>query len=145
MSIRTKEVAGGIIVNPERAFFLGTGPKWNGWVVNGGGIKPGETAEQAFIRETSEELNAKIKIIKKLGEAVKEPSADFKDPNLRFEFTDFLATISSVELQQVVTNEEFTDYGWFTTEEALEMHLFNSTRRLIESSIDEINSVMLQS
>lgn len=40
------------------------------WAFPGGGIEDGETAEQAAVRETSEEVDLEVKAIKPLGERV---------------------------------------------------------------------------
>ncbi|WP_327307966.1 NUDIX hydrolase [Streptomyces sp. NBC_01298] len=40
------------------------------WAFPGGGIEDGETPEQAAVRETSEEVDLEVKVIKPLGERV---------------------------------------------------------------------------
>ncbi|PVC73495.1 NUDIX hydrolase [Streptomyces sp. CS081A] len=40
------------------------------WAFPGGGIEAGETAEQAAVRETAEEVDLKVEVIRSLGERV---------------------------------------------------------------------------
>jgi 8-oxo-dGTP diphosphatase len=66
---KTYEVAAAVIIQDEKIFCVKRGPGRaleNKWEFPGGKIEPGETAEQALIREIREELNTEISVHEKL-------------------------------------------------------------------------------
>jgi len=127
-NIKIKKCVGVVIYNDEGKIFLMASPKWKKWLVPGGKIEEGETEEEALIREIKEEMNIELEEIFKFGEMFKSPSDDFKDPEITFHFIDFFAKALQTE---IVPNEEISEYGWFTIEEAFELDLLDTTRKLI--------------
>jgi nucleoside triphosphatase len=127
--MKTKICAGAVIYDDNNKIFLMESPKWNSWVVPGGKIEHGETEEDALKREIREEMGIEITNIIKVGEKVKVPSNDFKDNEMTFIFKDFFAKACS---NKIIPNEEISNYGWFTTEEALKLNLLDSTRKFVE-------------
>ena len=128
-----KKCAGAIIYNKEGKIFLMTSPKWNKYVIPGGKIEENETDEEALKREIKEELGIEIADIVKIGESIKEPSSDFKDPTLKFHFITFYARALQTN---IIPNEEISDYGWYTIEEALKMPLLDATEASIREYIE---------
>lgn len=126
--MKIKRSVGGIIYDDQGKIFLSESPKWNAWVVQGGAMEAGETEEQTLHREIREEMGIEIDRLVKVGEKVKEPSTDSFDPELKFEFIDYFAHALSTN---VTPNDEITNYGWFTVEEALGMNLLDATRHLV--------------
>lgn len=126
--MKTKICVGPILYNDENKIFLMESPKWNSWVVPGGKVEEGESEEDALRREMREELGIEITDIVKVGEKVKEPSNDFKDSEMTFIFKDFFCRACSTE---ITPNEEISNFGWFTVEEALELNLLDTTRKFV--------------
>ena len=77
-----------LIVHKDKKILLGMknpkkfgGNKWNGF---GGKVKPGETTDQAAIRESFEEGGIKIKNLRKLGEILFRFETDEPDHQVHF-------------------------------------------------------------
>ena len=66
--MKTIRVAAAVIRNQNRIFAArrGYGPYKDGWEFPGGKIEPGETPEQALVREIREELETEILVEEKL-------------------------------------------------------------------------------
>ena len=120
-----KKCVGVVLYNDEGKIFLMSSPKWKWWIVPGGRIEQGETEEQALQREIREELQIEISNIVKVGEVIKPPSLDFKDPTMTFHFVDFVAKASQIK---IVPNHEISEYGWDTIEEVFKLPLMVATK-----------------
>lgn len=131
--MKVKKCVGAIIYNDEGKIFLMASPKWKGWLIPGGRIEEGETEEEALVREIKEEMDIELDEIFRFGEMIKPPSDDFKDPELTFHFIDFFAKAKSTEIKP---NEEISEHGWFTIEEALELDLLDTAKKLIEKFVE---------
>jgi len=138
--MKIKKCAGAVIYNSEGKIFLMTSPKWNKYVIPGGKIENGETKIEALKREIKEELGIEITDIVKISESIKKPSPDFKDPTLTFHFVSFSAKALQTK---IIPNEEISEYGWYTIEEALKLPLVDSTESLIKKYIELKNHLIL--
>jgi 8-oxo-dGTP diphosphatase len=80
---------------------------YNHWEIPGGKIEPGETAEQAAIRELKEEMNIDVRITRTLGSRVFEQTEHDVDA------TWFLAEIVAGEprLQEL---QQYDKWGYFS-------------------------------
>lgn len=130
--MKIKKCVGAIIYNKEGKIFLMKSPKWNSWIVPGGEIKEDETEEEALRREIREELGIELDEIHRVGGKIKLPSSDFQDKKVKFIFIDFFAKALQTE---ITPNEEISEHGWFTIEMALNLHLLDTTRSLINQYI----------
>lgn len=112
------EVAvGPFILNDRDELLLFTSPKWkNEWIVPGGHVEPGETLENAVIRETKEEIGVDIEIIEQfnIGQSFVSPP-EFKR-NAHFLFIDFVARLKSGKF---VFNDEISDCKWWPLDEVI--------------------------
>ena len=90
--------AGTVILNENNEILLikrhGTSTFNQMWANPGGKTEPGETQEEAAIRETKEELNIDVESIKPLG-----TYEDIKDGQLIGEYSGFLVKIIRGELK----------------------------------------------
>ncbi|MES2971613.1 MAG: NUDIX hydrolase [Patescibacteria group bacterium] len=80
------------------------------WEIPGGKIEKGESATDAAVRELTEELGVKVKIVKRLG------SKDFKDGGKKFDYTWFSAEIIE-GTPTILEPELFDDVRYFSGQE----------------------------
>jgi nucleoside triphosphatase len=117
-------VGSAIIEDPEGKILLVKSPKWhNKWVMPGGHIEPGETIEEAQVREASEETGLSLQPggIIAFGELIN--SKDFHRP-AHFIFFDALCKTTDKKVK--LDDKELTKYIWVKPEEALKMDLAES-------------------
>jgi nucleoside triphosphatase len=119
---------GALIFNKENKVFLMTSPKWKGkYVIPGGHIELGETIEQALKREIKEETNLNIYDIRFV---MMQEFVFGKEFHKKKHFI-FLDYFCKTEGNEVVLNEEGTDYVWVDIDEALNLPIEPYTRNLI--------------
>ncbi len=113
--MKTIEVAAAIITHNGRVFATqrGYGEFKDGWELPGGKMEPGETPQQALVREIQEELDTEIEV----GELVETVEYDY--PGFHLTMHCFLCTICSGalvlkehEAARWLTREELDDVDW---------------------------------
>ena len=107
--MKTIEVVAAIIIHNDQIFATqrGYGEFKDGWEFPGGKMEPGETPQQALIREIQEELDTEIEV----GSLVETVEYDY--PNFHLTMHCFLCTIRSGEL----VLKEHEAAKWLTREE----------------------------
>lgn len=107
--MKTVEVVAAIITYNDRIFATqrGYGEFKDGWEFPGGKIEPGETPQQALVREIREELDTEIEV----GSLVETVEYDY--PNFHLTMHCFLCTIRSGDL----VLKEHEAAKWLTREE----------------------------
>ncbi len=92
--MKTIEVVAAIITHNDQIFATqrGYGEFKDGWEFPGGKMEPGETPQQALMREIQEELDTEIEV----GSLVETVEYDY--PNFHLTMHCFLCTIRSGEL-----------------------------------------------
>jgi nucleoside triphosphatase len=120
---------GALIFNIEGKLFLMKSHKWHGkYVIPGGHIELGETAEQALIREIKEETNLDIYGIEFLCyQNFIFDAAFFKKKH--FLFLDFSC---KTKTKKVVLNSEGQNHVWVTIEEAMKLEIDSYTKKTID-------------
>lgn len=109
MKMKTIEVVAAIITHNDRIFATqrGYGEFKDGWEFPGGKMEPGETPQQALVREIREELDTEIEV-DSLVETV-----EYDYPNFHLTMHCFLCTIRSGDL----VLKEHEAAKWLTKEE----------------------------
>jgi len=121
--------SGALIINSDGELLLMKSSRWNDkYVVPGGHIEYGETAEQALVREVKEETGLDVFDIKFL---------DFSEMVLHKEIRKdrhfvFLYFLCKTKSKKVVMNFEAEDYVWISPQKALNLDLEPCTRAMIE-------------
>jgi len=107
--MKTVEVVAAIITHNDRIFATqrGYGEFKDGWEFPGGKMEPGETPQQALVREIREELDTEIEV----GSLVETVEYDY--PNFHLTMHCFLCTIRSGDL----VLKEHEAAKWLTREE----------------------------
>ena len=125
MSKKQFEVVAAVIEKDNKVFCCQRGPKGEcafKWEFPGGKIEPGETKEDALIREIKEEFNAEIKVEKYIGENIHHyPEKDIKLIFLK-------ATLLSKELKLL----EHEDYKWITKEDKEKYEFAGADKKVFE-------------
>lgn len=126
---------GAFIIREDGKMLLVRSPKLPGaWSVPGGHVELGESLEEALKRETKEEVNLDVEIIRFLG--IQEPiySPEYYKKK-HFIFIDFLCRYVSGEPK--VDGIEITKAEWFNPADAVKLELDSFTRHAIETHLAE--------
>jgi len=102
------KVVAAIIIHNDKVFATqrGYGEFKDGWEFPGGKIEPGETPEQALVREIKEELDADIEV----GQLFDTVEYDY--PNFHLSMECFICSLKSQEL----TLKEHEAAKWLTVD-----------------------------
>ena len=132
---RLRPGASAIIFDSSRQKVLLTRRSDNGrWCLPGGGMDPGESAEETCVREALEETGLEVRVIKLVG--------IYTSPNIMVEYADgnrvqpvsfsFEAEVTGGELS---LSDETTEYGYFCVNELDAVDLLEHHRLRIEDAI----------
>ena len=107
--MKTIEVAAAIIVKDNRIFATqrGYGEFKDGWEFPGGKIEPGESAQEALVREIREELDVDIRVGKLL------ETVEYDYPEFHLTMHCFICELLSEE----IVLKEHEDARWLKEEE----------------------------
>ena len=119
----------GLVTNDNGEILLINSPR-RGWEYPGGMVEPGETFEEALIREIREESGVEVEITGFIG-LCKNVEKDVVN-------IDFTCRYIKGEL---TTSSESSDVKWVKREEALDMVTFPLTRKRLENMLSENDKV----
>lgn len=122
-------VCGIVIVRNDGKLLLTQSPKWSDkWTFCGGHIEPGESFEEAAMREAKEETGLTVRPIGICSTGQLIGSKDYHRP-AHFVFVDVVCTVIAGE---VSLNAENIAWEWLTPEEALQRPLADSFDQTIK-------------
>lgn len=92
--MKTVRVVAAIIIENDKVFATqrGYGKFKDGWEFPGGKIEPGETPEEAIVREIKEELDTEVEVIELLD------TVEYDYPNFHLSMGCFICKIKSGDL-----------------------------------------------
>ena len=93
----------------------------NKWIMPGGGIKSGESPEEAAVREAKEETGVRCR-------AISGPLDDSRKPNVAF----VVCKTNDSRKESLRPNHEFAVLGWFTEREMKALKLYENVQRLVD-------------
>ena len=99
------------------------------WQIPGGGLEFGESTETCAVREAREELGIDIEVVKLL------PKIEY---DVRGSWHGLLITYMCTmknPTAEIVLNEESSDYGWFTIDEAKSLKLMPLCMEVMQDAI----------
>ena len=125
---KTIEVVAAVIVRDRRVFATqrGYGEWKDWWEFPGGKVEPGETPEEALVREIREELGARIEV----EEFLHEVQMDY--PRFRLSLRAYLCRVAEGEL----TLREHEAARWLSPEEYFTPAWLPADRELMEKFIE---------
>lgn len=98
------------------------------WQLPGGGLEFGESPEQTLHREIMEEVGVKIKIIKLFPKIYTEVRKNWQGI-----FIVYVCELNDDE-NKIVLNDEASEYGWFTLDQAMKLKTLPSTIEMIKDA-----------
>ncbi len=105
------------------------------WVLPKGHVDPGESVEQAALREIHEETGlVGVQLIKHLGTIVRQSlksSGDVEDKTIHY----FLAYALDNDQSQTPLDPRFTGVGWFSPHQAIELIPFEQDRAFLQEHL----------
>lgn len=108
------------------------------WTLSKGGVKEGETPEEAAIRELKKETDLDIQIIQKLGESEYIASHPQKG-KIRKQLIIFLAKSSFTKVTLHSESGGLDDAKWFPIEEVVDLKMYDDVTKYIAQSIEIIS------
>jgi len=106
------------------------------WALPKGHIEPNESLEQAALREIQEETGlTNIQLISHLGTVLRKSTkgnGDIAHKTVHY----YLAYALSNSQSQTPLDESFTEVGWFSPEQALELLLYEQDKAFLREHLD---------
>ncbi|HTK09422.1 MAG TPA: NUDIX domain-containing protein [Ktedonobacteraceae bacterium] len=107
------------------------------WVLPKGHVEPGETLEQAALREVHEETGlAKVQLIKRLGTVVRRGQKNNEKILKTIHY--YLAYAHQDNHFEFPTDQGFTEVGWFLPEQVIDVLLYEEERSFLREHLESL-------
>lgn len=106
------------------------------WQLPKGLIDPGETAEQAALREVGEEAGIECRLIEKIDTVDYWFTASFDGPSTRYHKHVHFFLMEYVSGDVADHDDEVTDAQWFDINEASRLFAFESEKKVVEKAFE---------
>jgi ADP-ribose pyrophosphatase YjhB (NUDIX family) len=110
--------AGGIVIDADGRLLLikrAKAPSAGTWSIPGGRCEPGETAEQACIREVAEETGLQVRVIRWIGRV--ERASGSGPGGIVYDIDDFICAIRAGDASVLRAGDDAADARWATRAE----------------------------
>jgi 8-oxo-dGTP diphosphatase len=117
------KAAGGVLVRPDGKVALVHRPKYDDWSLPKGKLDPGESFEQAALREVEEETGLRARLLREL------PSTEYNDANGRRKLVRYW------EMEpldgEFAPSKEVDELRWLPPEEAAALLSYDHDREVL--------------
>jgi 8-oxo-dGTP diphosphatase len=118
------EAAGGVVLGPDGRVALVHRPRYDDWSLPKGKLDPGESFEEAALREVEEETGVRARLVREL------PSVKYNDNKGRPKLVRYWL-MEVAEEPGFVANDEVDELRWVEPEEALGLLTYSRDRSLV--------------
>jgi 8-oxo-dGTP pyrophosphatase MutT (NUDIX family) len=124
--MRTIHAAGGVVLDSQGRVAIVHRPRYDDWSLPKGKLDPGESFEQAALREVEEETGLRARLVREL------PSVEYRDNKDRPKIVRYW--LMEVEHDPgFVPNDEVDELRWVDPEEALGLLTYDRDRDVLGS------------
>ena len=121
------EAAGGVVLRDDGRVAVVHRPRYDDWSLPKGKLDPGETFEQAALREIEEETGLRAALVREL------PSTTYRDNKDREKLVRYWL-MEAVDDPGFTPNDEVDELRWVTPAEATELLTYDRDRELVEAA-----------
>jgi 8-oxo-dGTP diphosphatase len=121
------EAAGGVVLDPEGRVALVHRPRYDDWTLPKGKLDPGESFEEAALREVEEETGLRCRLVREL------PSVEYSDNKGRSKVVRYW--LMEVEHDPgFVLNDEVDELRWVPRDEAPALLTYSRDAEVVRSA-----------
>jgi 8-oxo-dGTP diphosphatase len=118
------EAAGGVVLGPDGRVALVHRPRYDDWSLPKGKLDPGESFDEAAVREVEEETGLRARLVREL------PSVEYHDNKGRPKRVRYWV-MEVEEDPGFVANDEVDELRWVEPEEALGLLTYSRDRSVV--------------
>jgi 8-oxo-dGTP diphosphatase len=120
----TVRAAGGVVCDEDGRVAVVYRPKYEDWTFPKGKLEPGETEEQAAVREVHEETGLEVELVRELG------FVSYTDPKGRPKTVHYW--VMSLNGGEFTPNREVSELRWLELSEAPQLLSYDRDREILD-------------